>query len=96
MFKRSHFDRVFPVAVFLFCVLLVVSTLRGRSSYSVYSTLQQSKDKLEGSVQELRQEAADLKREIGSIAHSKAYARRVYKDKYHVVDSKESIVFFAE
>ena len=45
---------------------------------------------------ELETENANLAAEIERIKESKSYARKVLRDKYHVTDDDEKIVYYAD
>ena len=77
---------------------LVVSTgmIRGESSLDGYFELKQSREVLNQTVVGLRQENSDLANEIMRIKQSPSYAKKVLRDKYHVTEPDEDIVFFAE
>ena len=77
---------------------VVISTgmIRGESSVDGYFELKHSREVLSLTVDGLKQENADLSNEIMRIKKSPSYARKVLRDKYHVTDPDEDIVFFAE
>lgn len=70
--------------------------LRGASSVDGYFELKESREVLSETVERLRKENAALSEEIMRIKESPSYARKVLRDKYHVTDPDEAIVFFAE
>jgi cell division protein FtsB len=51
---------------------------------------------LQERVSELEAENASLSQEILRIKESKSYARKVLRDKYHVTDDDEKIVYYAD
>lgn len=76
--------------------MLGAGMLRGQSSVEGYFELKESRGVLSETVERLRKENADLANEIMRIKESPSYARKVLRDKYHVTDPDEDIVFFAE
>jgi cell division protein FtsB len=77
-------------------VVLMVGVVRGRSSIGAYFKLKESARKLEAAVAALEAENREMQMEIERIKSSKSYARKVLRDKYHVTDSDEKIIFFTE
>jgi cell division protein FtsB len=76
--------------------VLLIGTLRGESSIFDYFKLRKSQDVLEATVDKLKSGNEDLSDEIRRIKSSPAYARKVLRDKYHVTDENEKIIFFAD
>lgn len=70
--------------------------IRGESSLQTYVELQRSQEVLGKTVNKLEDENRSLSQEIYKLKNSKEYARRVLRDKYHVTDADESIVYFAD
>jgi cell division protein FtsB len=77
-------------------VVLMVGVVRGRSSIGAYFKLKESARKLEVAVAALEAENREMQMEIERIKSSKSYARKVLRDKYHVTDTDEKIIFFTE
>lgn len=77
-------------------VVLFLGIVRGQSSVGTYFQLKESAAKLQTAVSELEAENRDMQLEIERIKSSKSYARKVLRDKYHVLDSDEKIIFFTE
>ena len=84
------------VPVLLGCLVIGVGMVRGESSFKGYFDLQKSRDVLKKTVEGLKAENAALGDEIMRIKKSPTYARKVLRDKYHVTDEDEDIVFFPE
>lgn len=76
--------------------VLLIGTLRGESSIFDYFKLRKSQELLETTVNKLKASNEDLSEEIRKIKGSPDYARKVLRDKYHVTDSNEKIIFFAD
>ncbi|RZA26314.1 MAG: septum formation initiator family protein [Proteobacteria bacterium] len=76
--------------------VLLIGTLRGENSIFDYFKLRKSSDVLEATVDKLKSSNEDLSDEIRRIKGSPHYARKVLRDKYHVTDGNEKIIFFAE
>ncbi len=83
----------------VFCLtltVLMIGTMRGEVSIMDYFKLRKSLAVLEGTVEKLKTDNQDLSEEIRKIKSSPAYARKVLRDKYHVTDANEKIIFFAD
>ena len=86
-------------AGFLYCfatLVISVGVLRGETSISRYFSLTKSKVILEEAVSGLRSENEHLSGEITRIKESKSYARKVLREKYHVTDADEKIIYYAD
>ncbi|MBC7658623.1 MAG: septum formation initiator family protein [Chitinophagaceae bacterium] len=75
--------------------VLLIGTLRGETSIFDYFKLRKSRDVLEATVDKLKSGNEDLSEEIRKIKGSPEYARKVLRDKYHVTETNEKIIFFA-
>jgi cell division protein FtsB len=73
-----------------------LAMFRGESSFDGYLALVKSRDLLRGTVGQIAQENSAIQSEILKLKESPSYARKVLRDKYHVVEQDENIVFFAE
>ena len=82
--------------VFLGCAVIGMGIVRGENSVQGFYELKRSRDVLAGSVDLLKKENSGLSDEIQRIKKSPTYARKVLRDKYHVTDEGEDIVFFPE
>ena len=76
--------------------VLSVGIVRGRSSIGAYFKLKDSARRLEAAVATLEKDNRDMRDEIERIKSSKVYAKKVLRDKYHVTDGDEKIIFFTE
>lgn len=76
--------------------VLLIGTLRGESSIFDFFKLRKSSDVLEATVEKLKSNNEELSNEIRRIRNSPEYARKVLRDKYHVTDANEKIIFFAD
>ncbi len=77
-------------------IVLLVSSMRGELSILDYFKLNRSLQILEASVERLKHENQAISDEIRKIKSSPLYARKVLRDKYHVTDPDEKIIFFAD
>jgi cell division protein FtsB len=84
-----------PLLVFA-AIVLNIGIARGSSSLDTFFNLRKSKSVLSESVERLRRENDELANEIQRLKKSPNYARKVLRDKYHVTDEDESIVFFGD
>ncbi len=76
--------------------VLLIGTLRGQNSIFDYFKLRKSQDILESTINKLTASNENLSEEIRKIKSSPDYARKVLRDKYHVTDPNEKIIFFAD
>lgn len=74
--------------------VLILGTVRGKTSVLSFFDLRESRDILLASNQRLSEENRMLSLEIEKIQQSTSYARRLLKDKYHVLQPGEKIHFF--
>jgi cell division protein FtsB len=77
-------------------IVISVGVLRGETSFGRYFALTKSRTILEEAVNGLRAQNTRLSEEISRIKESKAYARKVLREKYHVTDDGEKIVYYAD
>ena len=77
-------------------LILNIGIFRGSSSFASYDELSKSRDVMRDTVSDLKQENDAIQNEIHRLLRSPGYARKVLRDKYHVTDPDENIVFFAD
>lgn len=76
--------------------MLTSASFRGKSSLFSYFELEDSKLVLENALASIQKEIEALEKEIEKINHSQSYAKKVLRDKYHILEEDESIIFFAD
>ncbi len=76
--------------------VLLIGTLRGEGSILDYFKLKKSLEVLEDTISKIEGNNYELREEIRKIKSSPDYARKVLRDKYHITDSDEKIIFFAD
>jgi cell division protein FtsB len=76
--------------------VIILGMVRGGSSIDGYYALVKSRDILHSTVQSLSEENRVLESEITKLRESPHYARKVLRDKYHVTEEGEGIIFFLE
>ena len=76
--------------------MILIGVLRGQTSIASYFSLIKSKHILEETVQNLQNENEKLSEEITRIKESKSYARKVLREKYHVTEEGEKIIYYAD
>lgn len=76
--------------------MLANGVLRGSQSVQNYFELRSNLDIMESTVDSLKGQNEELKKEIHKLKTSPDYARKVLRDKYHVTDPGERIIFFSE
>jgi len=75
---------------------IILSTLRGGGELFDYINIQRSLSLLKQNISKLEKKAQNLEHEIFRIKNSREYAKKVLKDRYHLTDENESIMFFAD
>lgn len=80
--------------VVLFLLVLVNSIIRGKHSIGGFFDLKKSHDLIEKTVEGLKSENELLETEISRISHSSDYAKKVLRDKYHIIEENEELIFF--
>jgi len=93
--KPSYVHGVY-VLVAAGAAVLGLGLVRGDNSLTRYFDLGKSRTVLAETVKNLEKENANLSEEIVRLKKSPDYARKVLRDKYHLTDPDEDIVFFAE
>lgn len=86
-----------PYILFVWATLVfAVGMFRGQTSVSRYLSLKDSEIILTKAVEDIAKENARLESEIFKLKKSKDYARKVLRDKYHITDGDEKIIYFAD
>ncbi len=98
--KRNIGDTIIEKGPFVLLVwttaIVVFGMFRGQSSLSLYLSLKDSEVVLSKTVAGLEKENIKLEGEIYKLKKSKEYAKKVLRDRYHVTDSDEKIIYFAD
>ena len=100
--KQNHDVRTFLTqwgAGFLFAwatLVITVGIIKGESSIGRYFALKESERILSDAVASIEAENRKLSDEITKLNTSPDYARKVLRDKYHVTDDDEKIIYFAD
>lgn len=89
-------NRGLTAIAFMAGIVLNFGIWRGSTGPSNYLALRDSRDLLKGTVSQLRDENGKLSAEILRLKQSPGYARKVLRDRYHVTEKDENIVFFSE
>ena len=77
-------------------IVLLTGIWRGKSSMAHSFHLERNASILRQHITQLTQENQQLAQEILKLKNSKSYAKKVLRDKYHLVDTDENIVFFGD
>ncbi|SMF66818.1 septum formation initiator family protein [Pseudobacteriovorax antillogorgiicola] len=86
----------YRIIILMGALVLTVGMIRGENPISTYWELKDSQQILEETVSGLQHDVRSLEDEIYKIEKSPHYAHKVLRDKYHVTEAGESIVFFAD
>ena len=76
-------------------LVLILGIFRGEVSLDQYYQLSQKREELQAAVDSIQQRNEHLREEIKKLKKSSSYAKKVLRDKYHVMDEDEEIIFFA-
>lgn len=79
-----------------FNALLIFHALRDHSKYTNYLKLIKSKEVLEEAIAKLEAKNNYLEKEIERIKNSKSYALKVLRERYHITEENEKIIFFTD
>ena len=89
-------ERVLHLLLIFGIIVLGVGIVRGQSSLSHKQRLERSAAVLRQQLMQLAAENRALTDEINKIKNSRSYARKVLRDRYHLTEHGENIVFFAD
>jgi cell division protein FtsB len=97
MLDTKNITSTYCTALLLWTTAVIgIGMFKGQSSIDLYLSLKDSEVILTKTVESLKTENAKLSQEIFKVKNSPEYARKVLRDKYHVTDSDEKIVYFAD
>jgi len=97
MVTGRYTSKILGGAILTFGALVLgFGLVRGEQSVFHYLQLRKSEVVLEQALHQLEAENARLEAEIERIKGSPSYAKRVLRDKFHVTDENERIIFFTD
>ena len=76
--------------------LVLLGMTQGQNSFRDYWELNNSRQVLAKTVETLQSDIDGLETEIHKLKSSKSYARKVLRDKYHVLNEGEEIIFITD
>ena len=82
--------------ILLYTLTIFNGIFRGEYSILDYFALKEGQNILYKRVLSLDKETKALAEEISNIKESKEYAQKILKDKYHITEENEHIVFFTD
>ena len=71
-----------------------INVIRSRQSLKTYMALKEDRQVLSHTVETLKSDISQLQEEIHKLKVSPEYALKVLRDKYHVTEKNEEIIFF--
>ena len=80
--------------VMTFLLVILNSIIQGKHSISGFFNLKKSHDILDRTVEGLKSENESLETEISRISNSSDYAKKVLRDKFHLIEDNERLIFF--
>ena len=89
-------ERILHLLLIFGIVVLGVGIMRGHSSLTHKYRLERSAAVLRQQLDQLQAENKTLADEINKIKNSPSYARKVLRDRYHLTENDENILFFAD
>lgn len=95
----GHFEtskKLATVLLLLGALVLVNGVIQGEQSIQRYFELRSNLHVMNNTVDGLENENEGLQKEIRKLKTSPDYARKVLRDKYHLTEPNERIVFFSE
>ena len=84
------------VLMFLTTLSLLIGLWQGGKTLGDYFELYHSKEVLVETIKNLEKDIKTTQTEILRIHKSDSYALKVLRDKYHVLEKNEEIIFFAD
>ena len=91
--KKIQLISIFSLS---FITLLSYHSVRDFQKYTSYLRLIKSKEILVEAIVALEQKNKHLENEIKKIKNSKNYALKVLRERYHLTEENEKIIFFSE
>lgn len=82
--------------IVVFTVALFSGIYQNKEAYKEYRKLKNAEIHLQNKVDSLNNQIETMQSEIDNIRSSAVYAKKILKDKYHVTDDDETIIFFDE
>ena len=77
-------------------VVIAIGIVKGETSIERYFSLKESERILSSAVDAIDAENNRLSAEITKLKSSPEYARKTLRDKYHVTDEDEKIIYYAD
>ncbi|NRA65176.1 MAG: hypothetical protein HRU19_11880 [Pseudobacteriovorax sp.] len=84
------------ITIWLVSLLFVWGAFKSPSNASQYFRLKDRLEVLEATVSSIEGDIAGIEDELHKIKSNPRYARKVLKDKFHITEDSEYIVFFAD
>ncbi len=93
----SHHESMFFWVLLLYGALVLnIGLFRGEIGINKFFELNDSKTYLIDTIENIRTENKNLTDEINKILESQSYAKKVLKEKYHIKNANEEIIFLTE
>ncbi|NRA44613.1 MAG: septum formation initiator family protein [Oligoflexales bacterium] len=95
--RANYLDTRIHHALLIAAILtLSIASFRGKTSVLDYFDLKESSLVLKDALNKIELDIERLRLEIKRIKESPSYAHKVLRDKYHITEEGESIIFFAD
>lgn len=88
--------KVFTGIIIAFSAILLVGIVRGSIDTLRYFDLKKSFNELKQATHNLRKENQEIELEVHKIKTSPQYAKKILKDRFHMTEDNENIVFLED
>ncbi len=89
-------NKFFSAVCFSFLGLLTIGIVRGSVDTLRYFELKKSLTELQQATHELKNENKNIEIEVLNIKTSPQYAKKILKDRFHMTEDNEDLVFMAD
>ncbi len=94
MLSYFYFEKKIYFLFWSFLGLCFFSSFRGSSTIEKHFVLKDRKQKMTRAVEMLETHNHELEKLVAKISRSEVYAKKVLKDKYHMTEEGERLVYF--
>lgn len=92
----TYLNKLFKGVCYSFFALLTIGIVRGSIDTLRYFELKKSLTELQQATYELRNENKNIELEVLNIKTSPQYAKKILKDRFHMTEDNEDLVFMAD
>jgi cell division protein FtsB len=92
----SHLNKLFTGVCYSFLGLLSIGIVRGSIDTLRYFELKKSLAELQQATYDLKNDNKNIELEVLNIKTSPQYAKKILKDRFHMTEDNEELVFMAD